>query len=69
MSWRGYEFNCPDCGVSYLRQTNIPTICPNANCKGNYMELYAVVETEDFHPFGALAFFRSRRIIDNSRET
>lgn len=66
MSWKGYEYNCHDCGVSYLRETNKLTSCPNPNCKGNFMELFAVVEILEGHPFGSLAFFTSRRVIDNS---
>lgn len=66
MTWRGYEFYCLDCGKGYLREANAPAPCPNPNCKGNYMQLYAMVETSENKPFGMLAFFTSRRILDKS---
>jgi len=71
MSWKGYEFSCPDCGAGYLRRVNTPCKCPNKSCKGNYMELYAIVEAMDEYSdetmFMGLKFFLSRRLIDNSR--
>lgn len=67
MSWKGYEFECLDCGRSYLRGSTFLTRCPNQSCKGRPMQLYAVVETMEEHPFGMLAYFLSRRIIDKPK--